>query len=69
MESFLRFSMRLNLLVFRTIPELIIALLFIRVIGLGVNAGILSIVIVFTGFMSKVFKYQMNYPVFFDTKK
>lgn len=55
MESFLRFSIRLNLLAFRTIPELIIALLFIRVIGLGVNAGVLSIVIVFTGFMSKVF--------------
>ena len=54
-ESYSRIFLRLNLIICRTIPELIIALLLIRIIGLGVNAGVLSIVIVFTGFMSKVF--------------
>lgn len=50
-----RYFLRSNLLFFRSLPELIVALLLVRIIGLGVNAAILSIVITFTGFMTKVF--------------
>ena len=50
-----RYFLRTNFLFFRSLPEIIVALLLVRILGLGVNAAILSIVITFTGFMTKVF--------------
>ncbi len=50
-----RYFLRTNFLFLRSLPELIVALLLVRILGLGINAAILSIVITFTGFMTKVF--------------
>lgn len=50
-----RYFFRTNFLFLRSFPEIIVALLLVRIFGLGTDAAILSIVITFTGFMTKVF--------------
>ena len=54
-KGLIRYFFRTNFLFLRSLPELIVALLLVRILGLGINAAILSIVITFTGFMTKVF--------------
>ena len=51
----LRFLLRTNLVFLRSLPELILAIIFIRIFGLGVTAGIFAIVFTYVGFISKVF--------------
>ena len=53
--SISRFLLRTNLVFLRSLPELILAIIFIRIFGLGVTAGIFAIVFTYVGFISKVF--------------
>lgn len=51
----LRFPCRLLLIVLRSIPDLVWALLFVRLFGLGPAAGVLAIAIHYSGMLGKVF--------------
>lgn len=42
-------------IVLRSIPELVFALLFVRVVGLGPTAGVLAIALAYGGMLAKVF--------------
>jgi len=46
---------RWTLVVLRSIPELVWALLFVRVVGLGPTAGVLAIAITYGGMLGKVY--------------
>jgi phosphonate transport system permease protein len=46
---------RLVLVVLRSIPELVWALVFVRVVGLGPTAGVLAIAIAYGGMLGKVY--------------
>lgn len=50
-----RFLLRSNLVLLRSLPELVLAIIFIRIFGLGVTAAIFAIIFTYTGFISKVF--------------
>ncbi|MDC3091405.1 ABC transporter permease subunit, partial [Rickettsiales bacterium] len=50
-----RYLLRSNLVFLRSLPELILAIIFIRIFGLGVTAAVFAIVFTYVGFMSKVF--------------
>lgn len=51
----LRFALRALLVVMRSVPELIWALVFVRVVGLGVTAGVLAIALTYAGMLGKVY--------------
>jgi phosphonate transport system permease protein len=51
----LRWCVRAMLVVLRSIPELIWALVFVRVVGLGPTAGVLAIALTYGGMLGKVY--------------
>jgi phosphonate transport system permease protein len=51
----LRWCVRATLIVLRSIPELIWALVFVRVVGLGPTAGVLAIALTYGGMLGKVY--------------
>ncbi len=51
----LRWCVRATLIVLRSIPELIWALVFVRVVGLGPMAGVLAIALTYGGMLGKVY--------------
>jgi phosphonate transport system permease protein len=50
-----RFAIRAILIVLRSVPELIWALVFVRVVGLGPTAGVLAIALTYGGMLGKVY--------------
>jgi phosphonate transport system permease protein len=53
--ALLRWAVRVLLVFLRSIPELIWALVFVRVVGLGVTAGVLAIALTYGGMLGKVY--------------
>jgi phosphonate transport system permease protein len=51
----LRQAVRWLLIVLRSVPELIWALVFVRVVGLGPTAGVLAIALTYSGMLGKVY--------------
>jgi len=51
----LRFTVRGVMVVLRSVPELIWALVFVRVVGLGPTAGVLAIALTYAGMLGKVY--------------
>jgi phosphonate transport system permease protein len=51
----LRQSARLLMIALRTVPELVWALVLVRVVGLGPTAGVLAIALTYTGLLGKVY--------------
>jgi phosphonate transport system permease protein len=51
----LRQSVRWALIVLRSVPELVWALVFVRVVGLGPTAGVLAIALTYGGMLGKVY--------------
>ncbi|MFM9879551.1 MAG: PhnE/PtxC family ABC transporter permease [Burkholderiaceae bacterium] len=51
----LRQAVRALLVVLRSVPELIWALVFVRVVGLGPTAGVLAIALTYAGMLGKVY--------------
>jgi phosphonate transport system permease protein len=54
-SSIVRTGVRWLLIVLRSVPELIWALIFVRVVGLGPTAGVLAIALTYTGMLGKVY--------------
>jgi len=52
---FLRQAARAGMVALRTVPELVWALVFVRVVGLGPTAGVLAIALTYGGMLGKVF--------------
>jgi len=50
-----RQSIRILLIVLRSVPELVWALVFVRVVGLGATAGVLAIALTYSGMLGKVY--------------
>ena len=50
-----RQAVRLGLIVLRSVPELVWALVFVRVVGLGPTAGVLAIALTYGGMLGKVY--------------
>lgn len=50
-----RQSMRWLLVLLRSVPELVWALLFVRIVGLGPTAGVLAIALTYCGMLGKVY--------------
>ncbi len=50
-----RQAVRLLLVVLRSVPELVWALVFVRVVGLGATAGVLAIALTYGGMLGKVY--------------
>ena len=55
LPAFLRFTLRGVMVVLRSVPELIWALVFVRVVGLGPTAGVLAIALTYGGMLGKVY--------------
>ncbi|WPB55181.1 PhnE/PtxC family ABC transporter permease [Xylophilus sp. GOD-11R] len=55
MPAVLRQTLRWILVVLRSIPELVWALVFVRVVGLGPTAGVLAIALTYGGMLGKVY--------------
>ncbi|MCV2369460.1 PhnE/PtxC family ABC transporter permease [Roseateles oligotrophus] len=53
--ALLRLSVRWLLILLRSVPELVWALIFVRVVGLGVTAGVLAIALSYAGMLGKVY--------------
>lgn len=51
----IRQTIRWTLIVLRSIPELVWALVFVRVVGLGPTAGVLAIALTYGGMLGKVY--------------
>jgi phosphonate transport system permease protein len=51
----LRQCVRWGLIVLRSVPELVWALVFVRVVGLGPTAGVLAIALTYGGMLGKVY--------------
>ncbi len=51
----LRIPVRFTLMLFRSVPEIVWALLFVRAVGLGPAAGVLAIGITYGGMLGKVY--------------
>ena len=51
----LRQALRWLLIVLRSVPELVWALVFVRVVGLGATAGVLAIALTYGGMLGKVY--------------
>ena len=54
-SALLRLIIRWLLIFLRSVPELVWALLFVRVVGLGPTAGVLAIALTYTGMLGKVY--------------
>jgi len=50
-----RQAVRALLVVLRSVPELVWALVFVRVVGLGPSAGVLAIALTYTGMLGKIY--------------
>jgi phosphonate transport system permease protein len=50
-----RFAVRGLMVVLRSVPELVWALIFVRVVGLGPTAGVLAIALTYAGMLGKVY--------------
>jgi phosphonate transport system permease protein len=55
LPAFVRHAVRGLLIVLRSVPELVWALLFVRLVGLGPTAGVLAIALTYTGMLGKVY--------------
>ncbi|MGY8903055.1 MAG: PhnE/PtxC family ABC transporter permease [Burkholderiales bacterium] len=55
LPALLRQAIRALLVVLRSVPELIWALVFVRVVGLGPTAGVLAIALTYSGMLGKVY--------------
>ncbi|MFN9185758.1 MAG: PhnE/PtxC family ABC transporter permease [Betaproteobacteria bacterium] len=55
MPFLLRQAVRGLLIVLRSVPELVWALVFVRVVGLGPTAGVLAIALTYAGMLGKVY--------------
>ena len=53
--AWLRHGVRALLIVLRSVPELVWALVFVRVVGLGPTAGVLAIALTYGGMLGKVY--------------
>ena len=53
--ALVRQCVRWTLIVLRSVPELIWALVFVRVVGLGPTAGVLAIALTYAGMLGKVY--------------
>ncbi len=53
--ALLRRVVRVLLIVLRSVPELVWALVFVRVVGLGPTAGVLAIALTYAGMLGKVY--------------
>ncbi|MFL6659200.1 MAG: PhnE/PtxC family ABC transporter permease [Massilia sp.] len=53
--TIVRQSVRWLLVLLRSVPELVWALLFVRVVGLGPTAGVLAIALTYSGMLGKVY--------------
>jgi phosphonate transport system permease protein len=53
--AMVRQALRWVLIVLRSIPELVWALLFVRIVGLGPTAGVLAIALSYAGMLAKVY--------------
>lgn len=51
----LRWPVRGLLILLRSVPEIVWALLFVRAVGLGPTAGVLAIAITYAGMLGKVY--------------
>lgn len=51
----LRQALRASMIVLRSVPELVWALIFVRVVGLGPTAGVLAIALTYGGMLGKVY--------------
>jgi len=51
----IRQTIRWTLIILRSIPELVWALVFVRVVGLGPTAGVLAIALTYGGMLGKVY--------------
>jgi phosphonate transport system permease protein len=51
----LRQALRWGLIVLRSVPELVWALIFVRVVGLGPTSGVLAIALTYGGMLGKVY--------------
>ena len=51
----IRQGIRWLLIVLRSVPELVWALIFVRVVGLGPAAGVLAIAVTYTGMLGKIY--------------
>jgi phosphonate transport system permease protein len=51
----IRWPVRALLIVLRSVPEIVWALLFVRAVGLGPTAGVLAIAITYSGMLGKVY--------------
>lgn len=55
LPAVLRQALRTLLVVLRSVPELVWALVFVRVVGLGPTAGVLAIALTYGGMLGKVY--------------
>lgn len=55
LAQLLRWPVRGLLIVLRSVPEIVWALLFVRAVGLGPTAGVLAIAITYSGMLGKVY--------------
>jgi phosphonate transport system permease protein len=55
LPMFVRQCVRWLLILLRSVPELIWALLFVRIVGLGPTAGVLAIALTYCGMLGKVY--------------
>ncbi|MES2939352.1 MAG: ABC transporter permease subunit [Pseudomonadota bacterium] len=55
LPAVLRFALRGAMVVLRSVPELVWALVFVRVVGLGPTAGVLAIALTYAGMLGKVY--------------
>ena len=55
MPALMRIAVRGVLIVLRSVPELIWALVFVRVVGLGPTSGVLAIALTYGGMLGKVY--------------
>jgi phosphonate transport system permease protein len=55
LPSIFRQAIRWLLIVLRSVPELVWALVFVRVVGLGPTAGVLAIALTYAGMLGKVY--------------
>lgn len=55
LPAFVRHAVRVLLVLLRSVPELVWALVFVRVVGLGPTAGVLAIALTYAGMLGKVY--------------
>jgi phosphonate transport system permease protein len=55
LPSCIRQAVRVLMIILRSVPELVWALVFVRVVGLGTTAGVLAIALTYGGMLGKVY--------------